>query len=121
MRRQVRLTSIDTIATGDSPYAVSVDPSGRFVCTAAINTNGVYGYTSNSTTGAIKEMRGSPVPTDIAAPDHVVDPAGRFLLVAEDCGANTAGISVYTNNAFGGKLTAVAGSPFLPASGFRYQ
>jgi 6-phosphogluconolactonase (cycloisomerase 2 family) len=109
------LTSIGTIATGNSPYAVAVDPSSRFVYAVAINTNAVYGYTIDSTTGALKAMAGSPFTTAIEAPDYVtVDPTGRFAMVAEGCCANTAGISVYTINPSTGELNAVPGSPFLP-------
>jgi 6-phosphogluconolactonase (cycloisomerase 2 family) len=52
------------------------------------------------------------------APDSVaVDPTGRFLMVGEECCADTAGITVFGINATTGKLTVVKGSPFLPPSG----
>jgi 6-phosphogluconolactonase (cycloisomerase 2 family) len=112
------LTSIGTIAAGNSPYAVAVDPSGRFVYAVCINTNGVYGYKINQKTGVLTKIAGSPFTTDVGSPDYVtVDPTGRFVLVAEGCCANTAGISVYTINTTTGGLAAVAGSPFLPPSG----
>jgi 6-phosphogluconolactonase len=112
------LTSIATIAVGDSPYAVTVDPSGRFVYAVCINTNGVYAFEINQTTGALTKIAGSPFTTDVSSPDDVkVDPTGRFVIVAEGCCANTAGVSVYSIATTTGKLTAVAGSPFLPPSG----
>jgi 6-phosphogluconolactonase (cycloisomerase 2 family) len=38
-------------------------------------------------------------------------------MVAEDCCADTAGITVFNINPVNGKLTVVAGSPFLPPTG----
>jgi 6-phosphogluconolactonase (cycloisomerase 2 family) len=110
------LTSIGTIASGDSPYDVAIDPSGRFVYAVAIDTNSVYGYKINSTTGVLTAISGSPFDTDVVSPDSVaVDPTGRFVMVGEDCCPG--GVSVYTINTSSGKLTAVKGSPFLPPSG----
>jgi 6-phosphogluconolactonase (cycloisomerase 2 family) len=112
------VTSVGTIASGDAPYWVAVDPSSRFVYAVAINTNGVYAYTINQTTGALKAISGSPFTTDVESPGSVtVDPTGRFLIVAEACCADTAGVSVYSIAPATGKLTAVKGSPFLPPSG----
>ncbi len=112
------LTSVGTIANGDSPYSVAVDPSGRFVYAVAIDTNGVYAYSIDPKTGVLAAIKGSPFTADIVAPDSVaVDPTGRFLIVGEGCCANTAGVSVYSINPTSGKLTVVKGSPFLPPSG----
>jgi 6-phosphogluconolactonase (cycloisomerase 2 family) len=111
------LSSIGTVTAGDAPYAVAVDPSSRFVYAVCIDTNAVYAYKINQTTGALTKVAGSPFTTDIVAPDDVVvDPTGRFLLVAEDCCADTGGVTVYSITPATGKLTAVAGSPFLPSS-----
>lgn len=112
------LTSVGTESCGDSPYGVAVDPSNRFVYAVAIDTNAVCAFAINATTGVLKPIAGSPFTTDIVAPDSVtVDPTGRFLMVAEACCADTAGITVYTITPKTGKLTAVKGSPFVPASG----
>jgi 6-phosphogluconolactonase len=112
------LTSVGTIACGDSPYSVAVDPSSRFVYAVAIDTDAVCAFAINATTGVLKAIAGSPFTADIVAPDSVaVDPTGRFLMVAEGCCADTAGITVYTITPATGKLTAVKGSPFLPVSG----
>jgi 6-phosphogluconolactonase (cycloisomerase 2 family) len=84
----------------------------------AINTDAVFGYKINATTGVLTAMAGSPFTTDVVAPGSVtVDPTGRFVIVGEACCANSAGVSVYTINPSTGQLTAVAGSPFLPPSG----
>jgi 6-phosphogluconolactonase len=112
------LTSLGTIANGDSPYSVAVDPSSRFVYAVAIDTNGVYAYSINATTGVLTLIKGSPFTSDLVAPDSVaVDPTGRFLMVAEACCEDTAGVTVFGINATTGKLTVVKGSPFLPPSG----
>jgi 6-phosphogluconolactonase (cycloisomerase 2 family) len=84
----------------------------------AIDTNAVCAFAINATTGVLKAIAGSPFTADISSPDWVaVDPTGRFLMVAEACCADTAGITVYTITPKTGKLTAVKGSPFLPPSG----
>jgi 6-phosphogluconolactonase len=89
-----------------------------FCTRCASNINGVYAYKINQTTGTLTAVSGSPFAADVVAPDGVtVDPTGQLVLVSEACRANTAGISVYTINAASGKLTVVAGSPFLPPSG----
>ena len=112
------LTSVGTIANGDSPYGVAIDPSSRFVYAVAIDTNGVYAYSINAKTGVLTAIKGSPFTSDVVAPDSVaVDPTGRFLVVGEGCCADTAGVTVFTINPTTGKLTVVKGSPFLPASG----
>lgn len=110
------LTSIGTIANGDTPYSVVVDPSNRFVYAVAIDTNGVYAYTIDAKTGGLALIKGSPFgAADAVAPDRVaVDPTGRFLMVGEACCAGNAGISVFNINTASGKLTVVKGSPFLP-------
>jgi 6-phosphogluconolactonase len=112
------LTSVGTIANGDSPYSVAIDPSNRFVYAVAIDTNGVYAYSVNAKTGVLTSIKGSPFASDVVAPDSVaVDPTGRFLMVAEACCADTAGVTVFSINPTTGKLTVVQGSPFLPPSG----
>jgi 6-phosphogluconolactonase len=112
------LTSVGTIATGNSPYSVAVDPSNRFVYAVGINGPGVYAYTINAASGVLTLISGSPFTSAINSPDSVeVDPTGRFLMVADGCCPNAAGITVFNINATNGKLTVVAGSPFLPPSG----
>ena len=112
------LTSVGTIATGSSPHGVAVDPSSRFVYGVGLNGLGVYGYTINPSTGTLTLIAGSPFTTNVVAPIWVaVDPTGRFLMVAEACCANTAGITVFNISPVNGKLTPVSGSPFLPPAG----
>ena len=83
-----------------------------------INGPGVYAYTINAASGVLTLISGSPFTSAINSPDSVeVDPTGRFLMVADGCCPNAAGITVFNINATNGKLTVVAGSPFLPPSG----
>ena len=74
------LSSVGTIATGNSPYDVTVDPSSRFVYAVAISTNAVYAYKINESTGALTKISGSPYTVGLSSPDSLaVDPTGRFL------------------------------------------
>jgi 6-phosphogluconolactonase (cycloisomerase 2 family) len=109
------LTPLGTIASGNSPYSVTVDPSSRFVYAVGINTNGVYAYSINQLTGVLTLVAGSPFTMDVLSPVGVwVDPTGRFLMVADGCCPNAAGITVFTISPSTGVLTVVPGSPFLP-------
>ena len=107
-------TSVGTAPSGSSPLGVVVDPSGRFVYTSGINTNSVFAYKINPQTGVLTTVKGSPF-AGVGSPSGLaVDPTGRYLMAAEACCANTAGIFVYVINPKTGALKAVAGSPFLP-------
>jgi 6-phosphogluconolactonase (cycloisomerase 2 family) len=111
------LTTMGTIATGSAPHGIAVDPSSRFVFASGIDTNAIYAYTINSKTGVLTSVVGSPF-SGVNSPIALsVDPTGRFLMAAEACCANTAGISVFTVNSKTGELKLVPGSPFLPPTG----
>jgi 6-phosphogluconolactonase len=105
-------------AAGESPGSVTVDPSGRFVFVANF-TGGLYGgavsaYTINSSTGALREVAGSPLGDEIGSISVAVDPSGVFAYVANWSESN---VSAYTINRSTGTLSAVAGSPFAAGNG----
>src|SRR6185312_7870782 len=72
---------------GIGPRFLDIDPTGRFayVSSAGTGGTGVYGFTINSTTGALTVMTGSPFatgPTGSATASEpqfiTVDPSGKF-------------------------------------------
>jgi 6-phosphogluconolactonase (cycloisomerase 2 family) len=85
------------------------------------NTDSVFAYSINSTTGALTNTAGSPFTSEISAPFGVaVDPTGRFLLVVDSVSCPTCtplGITVFTISPSSGALALVAGSPFPPPPG----
>lgn len=104
-----------------SPFAVAggnggqdeavPDPSGRFLFVPESDNDAVGVFAIDQTTGALKEIAGSPFPTgtdnfDVVQP--VVHPTGRFLYVPEDSDSQ---IVAYTIGA-DGTLKTMADSPF---------
>jgi 6-phosphogluconolactonase (cycloisomerase 2 family) len=123
------LSSIDTdgvtagnqpaLATGASPVALVVDPTGKFLYVANETDESVSGYSIDSMTGAL-----SPIDTDavtggiqpaiatgIAPAAVTIDPLGKFLYVMNGGGA-PGSVSAFAIDATAGALTTVAGSPF---------
>jgi 6-phosphogluconolactonase (cycloisomerase 2 family) len=102
---------------GAFSFAITVDPSSKFVYVANANStsNNISGYMINSTTGALTQMSGSPFQAGNDTRAIVVAPNGKFLYAA-----NTSNnISAYTINATTGVLTQIPGSPFpLPPGNF---
>jgi 6-phosphogluconolactonase (cycloisomerase 2 family) len=80
-----------------------------FVYAAASNTGQVFGYTVDSTTGALSPVPGSPVTAGLIPFAVALTPSNKFLYVTNyDSGT----ISAYTVNGTTGALTEVSGSPF---------
>src|SRR5262249_61281649 len=93
---------------GGNPLDITVDPSGQFVSIA--NYGGcVSAFTSNSGTGGLTAVPGSPFPTAPGANSVTVDLTGKFLYTANNGGND---ISAYVINSSTGALTTVVGSPF---------
>jgi 6-phosphogluconolactonase (cycloisomerase 2 family) len=90
-----------------SPFAISVDPSGRFAYVVDYNGNGttgyLSGYTINSVTGALALLSSSPFAAGNNPSSVTVDPSDRFAYVANFFSNN---ISGYTLNSSTGSLTA---------------
>lgn len=99
-----------------SAFAITVDPSSRFVYTVNANSasNNISGYTFNSTTGVLTQMSGSPFQAGNDTRAVAVVPTGKFLYAAN---ATSNDVSAYTINATTGVLTQIAGSPFPLPSG----
>jgi len=107
-----------TVQTTLSPATSAVIPGGIIVTagdylyvTEAEGSGGVvFGYSVNSSTGALTALPGSPFSTGVAQPAQgmAADPAGHFLYVTVP---NTNQVAAFTIGA-NGALPAITGSPF---------
>ena len=101
---------------GNTPYGVTVDPSGRFAYVANLDGDNVSAYAINSSTGALREVAGSPFAAGVQPTSVAVDPSGQFVYVANSCFSSSicseGTVSAYTINSSTGALRKVAGSPF---------
>src|SRR6266851_2796894 len=97
-------------ATGIGPQGVIVDPFGRFVYVANLQSNSVSAYTIDPATGALTEIPGSPFAAGGTSPRTVaIDPAGQFVYVANVTSNN---VSAFTVDATTGALSEITGAPF---------
>ena len=106
------LTVTSSAATGTAGPQGIVVVAGKFLF-AGSNGTGVSGYTINSSDGVLTMIGSSPFIVGNQPRAVAVDPAGKFLYVA-----NTADLSIggFTIDASTGVLTPIAGTP-LPAGG----
>lgn len=107
------LSSLGTspsIATGDAPAGITIDPSGKFLYVTNSNANSVSGYAIDPITGVLSALPGSPWPTGGTQPINiVVERTGHFAYVTNFSGDSISGFSI---NATTGVLTALSASPF---------
>jgi 6-phosphogluconolactonase len=96
------------IAAGTSSSFVSIDNSGKFLYVAAHGSvsSGIYGFSRDTSTGAITALSGFPVAVNGLANRGTFDPAGMFLLVTGTNVFGTAGgVDVFSLDAASGALT----------------
>lgn len=94
--------------TGTSPQSIVVDPSGSFAY--ALASNGIYGYSINSSTGALTALSPTSTTASISTPVSMnTSPDGKFIYVVNS-GNNT--VSAYSIDSSTGALTQITGSPF---------
>jgi 6-phosphogluconolactonase len=105
--------------SGFGGCTLSIDPTDKFLYIA--DSAGVWGFTVNSTTGALSAMAGSPFSDGSVLRESVMDPHGKFLYaISNNTIQNT--ISVFSIDSSSGALTPVMGSPFqLPIGGPTYS
>jgi len=96
----------------------AADPLGRFVFVADAGSGDISAFTVDSASGALSAVSGSPFSTTESPQSLVVDPTGKFLIVATSpaASASTSGgswahVSVYTIDQTTGALAAI-GSPY---------
>jgi len=98
-----------TIATGTFPYAVTVDPLGKFAYVTNYASNDISTYTIDQTTGALTPV-GAAVAAGTGPSSIVTDPTGKCALVANNISEN---VMSYTINPATGALawaSTVAGA-----------
>ena len=104
-------TAMFTISAGGvNPQSIAVDPTGKFAYVANTGcpdsfVGSVSMYTINATTGVLTSL-GSPVDADFGPHSVAVDPAGKFVYVANDGDFEVTGgsVSAYTIDATTGAL-----------------
>jgi len=107
------------VAAGVNPVSsVAIHASGKFLYlrnAGAVDTAGsVSAYTINQTSGALTAI-GAPVAIGANSARAVFDPAGKFLLVAnQGAPAENGSLSEFSVNQTTGALTALTGVPVWP-------
>jgi 6-phosphogluconolactonase len=103
-----------SIAAGEEPRSITVDPSGRFVYVTDRFSNCVYAFTIDAVKGTLTPVAGSPYPTGSAPVAVAVDPSGKFAYVADQFSYV---ISAFAIDRDTGGLAPVAGAPFAAGHG----
>ncbi|HET8637699.1 MAG TPA: beta-propeller fold lactonase family protein [Acidobacteriaceae bacterium] len=104
-----KLSIINSIPLPSVPDGLAIDPQGKFlyIASEAITTNGAsaaYGYTIDSTTGALTPIDGTPLQLPNTTYGYFsFNPSGDFLYLSYGS-ANT--IAAYSVNRNSGALTA---------------
>lgn len=121
-------------AAGQSAGAVStggftkgtIDPTGRFLYIVDQDSNHLFGFSIDQTTGGLTALSGSPWTTGAAPADVLVNPSGNFVYTVNTDDNN---VSLYNVNAATGVLSSVANyatgnapywSAFSPTGGVLY-
>jgi 6-phosphogluconolactonase len=106
------VTATPSPATGPALPGGIIATSTNFiyVSDAGGTDDAVYGYSVNTSTGALSPISGSPFTNGLTAPPQGLasDPAGKFLYVTQ---ANNNQIAAFTLGS-DGALTPVSGSPY---------
>jgi 6-phosphogluconolactonase (cycloisomerase 2 family) len=115
------LTSIATVAAGNSPFDVGITPNGDFAYVSDSEgfgsvpggTGGLSAYSINASTGALTPVAGSPFATGNQPEIVTINPSGAFVYVVN---YQDSTISGYAIDQTSGALTPIAGSPFMVGS-----
>ena len=94
-----------------NPYALTVDPTGRFAY--ALDGSALRGFGVNGQSGQLTALGGGPVLTGGSGARLASDFSGKFIYTLN---TTTNNVSVFTINAADGSLAAVPGSPFAAGS-----
>ena len=75
---------------------IKVDPTGNFVYASDFNTNSIYGYSIDPTTGGLTAIAGSPFPFPGTTPPFrgnggplAIDPSGKYVFYSDAHGSIT--------------------------------
>src|SRR5206468_5092258 len=94
---------------GKQPYALTVDPRGKFAYVANSGDNTASAFSIEPASGALSSVPGSPFPVGTAPLSIVVDPSGAFAY-STNAGSND--VSAFAIDTSSGALTPLKGSPF---------
>jgi 6-phosphogluconolactonase len=94
--------------SGQFPYSVAVDFTGRFAYVANYGSGTVSAFRINSTSGALTAVKGSPFLAGTSPISVVVEPWNQFLYVANTASNNISAYAIQSD----GSLKPVLGSPF---------
>ena len=101
------LTSLATVATGDTPYSLALDGTGAFLYSANFGAPSVTGY--SLATGALTQLASSPYASGLNVASLARDITGSYLISASQGGS--ADLTLYAFDVLvPGKLDAVASS-----------
>src|SRR5579859_6375077 len=103
------LVSVGTLAVGNVPQSIVIDPTGRFAYVINKGDASVSAFAIDRTTGMWNPIAGSPFLTGQKPSSFTVDASGKFAYVTNS-GANN--VSAYSLDSTSGALAAVPGSPF---------
>lgn len=106
-------------ATGQNPFGVTTDPTGKFVyvsngfnSTTNQYEKSVSGFVAAGD-GNLTSITGSPFPAGSGTTGMTVDPSGRFLYAANYYDST---LSAYAIDAVSGALQQLPGSPYVTGS-----
>lgn len=98
-----------TIATGTHPYAVTIDPTGKFAYVANYDSSTVSVFTIDQTTGAL--TAGTPVAAGTDPSSVAIDPTGKCALVTNSTSNNVMSYTIApSTGALASVSTVVSGS-----------
>jgi 6-phosphogluconolactonase (cycloisomerase 2 family) len=99
---------------GVTPIFLDIAPNGKFAYVASKSGAEVYGYSIDSSTGALTKLPQSPYSTGTGSlPQFItIDPSGKFGYTANE---GTANISEFAIDQTTGDLIAIAGSATISA------
>ena len=92
--------------------SVAIDPAGKYVFTTTGDsvTASIYGFSRDTSTGALSPLSGYPLPVAGLANKAAFDPSGRFLLVTGTNEFGTkGGIEVFSLDTSTGALSVATG------------
>ncbi|MFL6300401.1 MAG: beta-propeller fold lactonase family protein [Terriglobales bacterium] len=90
------LSFVNPASAGNLPFAVAIEPSGRFAYVANKGSFNVSSFAMNATTGAVTRIANETA-TGTAARDITIDPTGRFLYTADDSNGKITAFRINSN------------------------
>jgi 6-phosphogluconolactonase len=113
------LLTPNPVLTQGTPFAIAVDPSGKYLYVGSLPGNAIEAFDINGTSGALTPLPGSPFTLNTpgctgGSPLAATDLLGRYLYVVTDNISSVFGLAIGRTT---GALKEVAGSPFPVGAG----